>query len=147
MASPWPWVAALALTQVVVGALLYRQASLDHTVYVLSPMPTVLPGAVPLGAVEAEALFDAVRHQVDARDMPRAYARLGSTLSVDDLARGIEALAGGPHPLSAGQKEAVAAILARAKADREALLATQARILELEAEIDRTVAALPGGAR
>lgn len=140
MTGPWPWVAGVALLQAALGVALWMDARREHTVYVLSPMPTVLPGAAPVDAVEAEALFDAARHRVDARDMQRAYARLGSTLSVDDLARGVEALETGPHPLTPAQREAARAILETATADRRALLATQAKILDLEAELDRVVA-------
>lgn len=140
--GPWPWVAGLAVLQGALGWALWWEAREERVVYVLTPMVDVVPGGAPLSAVEAEAVARGVRGQVDARDMQTAYARLGSTLSVDDLVRGVAGLEAAGVPLDAGQRERVRATLDAATADRAALLATQREILDLEAALEREARAV-----
>lgn len=134
--------AALAVSQVALGVAAWRKATENHTVYVMTPMVDVVPGGNPLDRSEAEALVADVRHQAEARDMQSAYAWLGSTLSLDDLLRGIEALDAAGHPLDADQASAVRALLDGAKADHERIYKVQVDALAAEDTIQAEIAAI-----
>jgi hypothetical protein len=134
----------LALANVATGVYALRAERAGHTVYVLTPMVDVVPGGTPLGAVEAAALSDGLRHQVDARDMQRAYGRLGSTLSLDDLLRGIEAFGAQGTPLSPRQRDEILALMNTGAADHQRIVAVQGAILEEEAALARLVAEVQG---
>jgi hypothetical protein len=106
----------------------------------VTPLVDVVPGGVPLGAAEASALVGDVRHQVDARDMQSAYARLGSTMALDDLLRGVEGLDAAGHPLTGAAADHVRDVLTQAKADHADIVRVQAGILDAEAELAGQVA-------
>lgn len=125
----------LALANLGAGLAAWRASTEVHTVYVLTPMVDVVPGGAPLGAVEAEALQKGLRNQVDARDMQTAYARLGSTLSLDDLLRGVEALDAAGVPLDAAQEAALRPVLEGARADHGRIQQVQREILDEEARL------------
>lgn len=133
----WAAAAALVVLQLGLGAVAWNRLQREHTVYVFTPMVDVVPGGAPLSGVEADALAAGVQRQVDARDMQVAYARLGSTLSLDDLLRGVEGLDAAGAPLTEAQKQRVAAILDAARADHDAVRRVQGEILDLEAELSR----------
>jgi len=137
---------ALGALQALLAGLLLREGLPTGLTYVFTPMVDVIPGGAPLTAAEAAALATDLRTQVDARDIQQAYARMGSTLSVEDLVRGIEGLPDAGVPLDAGQRARVGAILTRTKGDVAELRAVQARILDLEASITADVAALGASA-
>lgn len=139
--SPLPGAALvlLAVANLGVGLAAWRASTEVHTVYVLTPMVDVVPGGAPLGAVEAEALQKGLRNQVDARDMQRAYARLGSTLSLDDLLRGVEALDAAGVPLDAAQEAELRAVLDGARADHTRIQQVQREILDEEARLKTLV--------
>jgi hypothetical protein len=139
---PWPFVTALAVLQVVLSGALLRAGVPTGMTYVFTPFLDVVPGGVPVSEDEARVL--AARGNAEARDIQQAYARLGSTLSLDDLVRGVEALSDGRTRLSPAQAARVAAILESARADRAALLALQSEILDREADVARKVAVLRG---
>lgn len=133
--GPWGVAAALVLLQVGLGVTAWRRLQEQHTVYVFTPMVDVVPGGVPLTGAEANALAAGVQRQVDARDMQAAYARLGSTLSLDDLLRGVEGLDAAGVPLSEGQRARIGGILDAARADHDAVQRVQGEILDLEAQL------------
>ena len=149
--GPWSAVVCLALAQVVLAQVATERARARAITYVFTPLVDVVPGGVPLSAGEATPLAAEARNQVDARDIQQAYARLGSTLSLDDLLRGVESLDGTDDALEAGQRVRVRTILDRAKADHAAVLAVQDEILRGEAALTQLVhellAALPPEAR
>ena len=140
--APWLLVAALALLQAGLAWATWARTRGTGVTYVFTPLVDVIPGGTPLGAVEAEALAADVRHQVDAREVQRAYGRMGSTLSLDELLRGIQALDAAGHPLSEAQRSRIGRILDAAAADHTRLIEVQTRILDLEARIDVDVAAV-----
>ena len=140
--APPALLVALGVAQALLAGLLLREGLPAGVTYVFTPMVDVVPGGAPLTAAEAAALATDLRTQVDARDIQQAYARMGSTLSVEDLVRGVEGLPDAGVPLDAGQRARVGAILARTKGDVAELRAVQARILDLEASITADVAAL-----
>jgi hypothetical protein len=147
--SPTPLLAVLALLQVVLSALVLRAGVPAGVTYVFTPMVDVVPGGAPLSAGEAAAVANDLRTQVDARDIQQAYARMGSTMSLDDLLRGVEGLPDAGVPLSAGQAQAVGDLLRQARTDHDAMRSVQAEILDLERDLDARVVrirALRGGA-
>jgi hypothetical protein len=142
--SPWPFVAVLAVG-VLPASMALTQAGLPTGVtYVFTPMVDVIPGGSPLGAAEAEAVQQDLRTQVDARDVQRAYARLGSTMSLDDLLRGVESLPQAGVPLAPAQARSIGETLARARQQHAELRAVQKEILDLEARLASETSALGG---
>lgn len=140
--TPWPYVLALAFLQCGFALWILRTATPAGVTYVFTPLVDVVPSGPPLSATEAAALQQDLRTQIDARDIQQAYARLGSTMRLDDLVVGIDGLAAAGAPLDAAQHARVADILARARDDHAALRAVQSEILTLEARIAGNVAAL-----
>ncbi len=149
--APWIAVVGLAVAQIVLAQVATERAQARAVTYVFTPLVDVVPGGVPLSASEATLLAAEARNQVDARDIQRAYARLGSTLSLDDLLRGVASLEGTDAALGVEQRVRVRTILERARADHAAVLAVQEEILRDEATLSQLVAellaALPAEAR
>ncbi|MBN1337197.1 MAG: hypothetical protein JXB39_14655 [Deltaproteobacteria bacterium] len=139
--APWILVAGLALVQAGLSWAAWSRARGSGITYVFTPLLEVVPGGTPLGAIEAEALMTDARHQVDARDVQRAYGRLGSTLSLDELLRGVETL-DAQGRLSGAQRERIRAVLDGAAADHARMIEVQERILDLEARIGTGVASV-----
>ncbi|MDP2309601.1 MAG: hypothetical protein Q8P18_26510 [Pseudomonadota bacterium] len=131
----------LAIGQAALAHVATTRAVERSVTYVFTPLVDVVPGGVPLSAGEAAELSADVRNQVDARDIQQAYARLGSTISLDDLLRGVEGLEASGS-LAGPQRERVRAALARAQADHAAVYAVQEEILTLEADLARQGEAL-----
>ncbi|MDP2314489.1 MAG: hypothetical protein Q8P41_16420 [Pseudomonadota bacterium] len=137
----WGVVVALVLAQIGLAEGVARRAGERSVTYVFTPMVDVVPGGVPLTAGEASDLAAQARNQVDARDIQKAYGRLGSTISLDDLLRGVEGLEAS-GALSDEQRERVRAVLTDAQADHAAVVAVQEEILALEAVVSTQVEAL-----
>ncbi len=110
--------------------------------YVFTPLVDAVPGRV--SAEEGALLQAGAKHAAEARDIQRAYARLGSTFSLDDLLRGVEGLG----DLSPEQRAEVERILLAARADHAEVLSVQRELLVLEpqmqGQIGRINAALSG---
>ncbi len=138
----WPLVALLVLAEIALSWVAWDDARGEHVVYVLTPMVDVVPSGAPLSADEAGRLSGSLRTQVDARDMQTAYAWLGSTLSLDDLLRGVASLAQSDHPLDVGQRARVAVILDAAQAQHREIVEVQGNILAAEAGIGQDVAGI-----
>jgi hypothetical protein len=141
--SPWGVVTALALAQVALAWAAQSQVAPGGRTYVFTPLVDVVPGGVPLTAGEAGDLAAEAKNQVDARDIQKAFARLGSNMSLDDLLRGVETL----DDLTPRQKQRIAAILDDAKQKHADDFKVQQEILDLEAQLSRQeddiLAALP----
>lgn len=142
MRGPWLVVGVLALVEVGLAWATWDRARRDHVVYVMTPMVDVVPAGAPLSGDETNALTSSLRTQVDARDMQSAYAWLGSTLSLDDLVRGVALLDGSDHPLTADQRARAHDVLTRAKAQHDEIIGVQRDILREEATIGVEVAAV-----
>jgi hypothetical protein len=143
----WLVVTILALVHVALARGVAARAGGAPVTYVFTPLVDVVPGGVPVSAGEAAALAAEAKNRVDARDIQQAYARLGSTISLDDLLRGVEEIEAGATPLDAAQRAKVHEVLRRAQADHAAVSAVQAEILDLEADlavqVEGILAALP----
>ncbi len=110
--------------------------------YVLTPYVEVVPGAAPLGAADAAALAAELRGPIDARQIQRGYAWMGSTLSLTDLIDGINALDAAGLPLRPDQRAQLGARLAQVRADHAAMIAVQQEILDLERALEADIAAV-----
>lgn len=139
--TPWVLIGVLAVAQAGLAHLATTRAAERSVTYVFTPLVDVVSGGVPLSAGEAADLAADTRNQVDARDIQQAYARLGSTISLDDLLRGVEGLEASGS-LTGPQRERVRAVLAQAQADHAAVYAVQEEILALEADLGRQAEAL-----
>jgi hypothetical protein len=137
MRAPHVALVGLAVANLALAGATWSRAR--PVTYVFTPLVDVTAGA--LDGPEAAALTADVKHEVDARDMQGAYARMGSTMSFDDLLRGIDEL----DDLTPAQKNRLVGILGRTGADREALIAVQREILDLESAIARQVAEIQPG--
>jgi len=141
-------VAALALVHLGLAVTRTRAAPVT---YVFVPLVDVVPGGVPLSQGEATALAAETKNALDQRDIQKAFARMGSTVSLGDLLGGVDALEGAGLPLTAPQVEAVASLLDAAKADHTAVIAVQREILDLEVrligEVETVLVALPPDVR
>lgn len=122
-------------------AVVNARASAPVT-YVFTPLVDVIPGGVPLDGTEAAALQTQAKNAVDARDIQQAFARMGSTMSLDDLLRGVEML----DDLTPEQKARISQILADAQARHRDVEAVQREILDLEAGINQSVREIRGAA-
>jgi hypothetical protein len=109
------------------------------TVYVMTPMIDILPEGNPINESEKQRLLSELRYQSEARDMQKAYAYLGSTLSLHDLLRGIEAIDDSQFPLSNSQRNQVVVKLDSVQEKHRELLHIQQELIELEGEISGRV--------
>ena len=101
------------------------------TVYVLTPFVDVIPDSVQLSTEEA-TLLQQLPTQAEARSMQQAYARLGSTLSVHDIFRGIEALEHSSYPLREGQKNTLLPKLMEFQEKHRRIQDVQRELIQLE---------------
>ena len=126
--------------------LAWYSASRDRGLtYVFTPLVDVVPSALPLDAEESNLLTAETKNKAEARDIQQAYARLGSTFSLDDLLRGVEGL----KDLSPTQQQKIATILENARAQRQEVLQVQQELLTVESQLATQVsqiqAQLPAG--
>jgi hypothetical protein len=124
------------------GLAAWARAEAAPETYVLTPYVEVVPGAAPLGAADAAALAAELRGPVDARQIQRGYAWMGSTLSLTDLIDGINALDAAGLPLRPDQRAALGARLSQVRADHAAMIAVQREILDLERALEADIAAV-----
>ena len=72
--------------------------------YVLTPFLDVVPEGAEWTPAELEQLQQHIPNMLEARDMARGYAHLGSTLNIDDVIQGIEGIEISDHSLSDSQR-------------------------------------------
>lgn len=139
----WRVCGLLVLVQ---SGLAWYSASRDRGLtYVFTPLVDVVPSALPLDAEESNQLTAETKNKAEARDIQQAYARLGSTFSLDDLLRGVEGL----KDLSPTQQQHITTILENARAQRQEVLQVQQELLTVESQLATQVsqiqAQLPAG--
>jgi len=140
--SPWLLVGALGAAQLALSWAGWWTARQVRVTYVFTPLVDVIPSSVALSEEEAARVGQDLRHQVDARDMQSAYARMGSTIALEDLLQGVESLDAAGLGLSGGQRERVGQVLDDARRQHEELLAVQVELLDLEARLGGELRAL-----
>ena len=134
----WFSVAVLALIQLGLAIEGFSEKP-PITTYVLTPVVDVVPQGSPLSVEETGALLAGLRTPEDASEVQAAFATLGSTLTLHDLLRGVEALEGTDAALSGAQSSAIDTVLEDAASQHEALVKVQEEILVLEAKLGRDV--------
>ena len=110
----------------------YLNPAIQATTYVLTPMVDILPEGPPLSKEEQDNLLGELRHQPEARDMQNAYSRMGATLSLHDLLRGVGGLEKSQCKLSTRQTKRIEKLLVRAQETHSQLRDTQRDILDKE---------------
>jgi len=141
----WIVVLALVLANASVAAYDLWYPKHKGTVYVLTPMIDIIPEGSPIDGAEKEHLLSELRHQSEARDMQKAYAYLGSTLSLHDLLRGIEAIEASTTPLSEQQRSSVIHKLKQSQENHRELQTVQRELITLERSILHDIRQLKGG--
>ncbi len=105
-------------------------------VYVFTPIVNVTS---TMSADDARQAAREVSGHMRASDLSGAVAKLGSTLSLDDLLRGVESLADTELALSDAQEERLGGILRESAQDHRDLLDLQREILDLERDLSLEV--------
>ena len=131
----------LTFCLVVLSALNYLNKENNKT-YVLTPLIDVIPSEYPLSQAEVKVLETDLRYQAEARDMQKAYARMGSTLSFHDLLVGIEFLEKSKFALSAKQEKEIRTKLKRMKYSHKRLQDIQQELIVLERQLANDVQSL-----
>ena len=114
------------------AVLNFVKPSIPATTYVLTPMVDIIPEGAPLDKAEQNQLLSELRHQAEAKDMKAAYSRMGATLSLYDILRGIGSLENSEQPLSRRQKRRIEKLLTKAQDTHSALRVVQKDILDIE---------------
>ena len=103
--------------------------------FVLTPFYQVVPKGSVWTAEELADIQAQMPNALEARDMHKAYARLGSTLSVDDVLKGIDALEGSTVPLNQNQRRQIQATVEDLKTDHQEMLKVQRELIQLENQL------------
>ncbi len=121
----------LGLNVLTAGVIAYCSGP-PRTEYVLTPFYQVVPERSVWTAEEVQALGGEMPNALEARDMANGFARLGSTLSVDDVLKGIDALESSEYPLSTQQKENIYQRVEVLKKDHQRIVRVQRELISLE---------------
>lgn len=121
----------LGLNVVVAGVIAYCSDPAS-TEYVLTPFYQVVPERSEWTVEEVQALGGELPNVLEARDMANGFARLGSTLSVDDVLKGIDALEGSQYPLTPEQKKKIYQHVESLKGDHQRIVEVQRELISLE---------------
>ena len=124
------------------AVLNFVKPSIPATTYVLTPMVDIIPEGAPLDKAEQNQLLSELRHQAEAKDMKEAYSRMGATLSLYDILRGIGSLEKSQQPLSRRQKRRIEKLLTKAQDTHSALRVVQKDILDIERALAEQLAEL-----
>lgn len=114
----------------VAGMIALRETPAQQ--FVLTPFYQVVPKGSVWTAEELAELKADMPTALEARDMGNAYARLGSTLSVDDVLKGIDALEKSDVPLDSAQLEMVQSKVQQLKTDHREMIQVQQELVRLE---------------
>lgn len=116
--------------------LCWRSAQSSQSVeYVLTPFYQVVPKGSVWSVEEVSALGGELPNALEARDMANGFARLGSTLSVDDVVQGIEGLGESDHPLTPDQQQQIKEKVRSLMSDHKRMIEVQRELLRLEAQL------------
>lgn len=100
--------------------------------FVLTPLYQVVPKGSTWTTEELAEIKAEMPNALEARDMQKAYARLGSTLTVDDVLKGIDALSDSSVPLSPEQQDHVKSKIAELRVDHTNMVEVQRELILLE---------------
>ena len=100
--------------------------------FVLTPFYQVVPKDSVWTIEELSEIQAEMPIALEARDMHKAYARLGSTLSIDDVLRGIDAIETSTVPLSPPQRTHIQAAISDVQSDHQQMRQVQGELIRLE---------------
>jgi hypothetical protein len=113
--------------------LCWRTVGPSHSIqYVLTPFYQVVPKDGVWSVEEVQALGGELPNALEARDMANGFARLGSTLSIDDVLQGIDGLEHSDHPLTVDQQLRIRKKVRDLMDDHKRMLEVQRELLRLE---------------
>ncbi len=100
--------------------------------FVLTPFYQVVPRGSVWTAEELAKIQAEMPSALEARDMHKAYARLGSTLSIDDVLKGIDGLEDSAVPLTETQHAKIQEAISNLQADHQKMRQVQRELIQLE---------------
>ena len=103
--------------------------------FVLTPFYQVVPKGSVWTTEELAEIQSEMPNALEARDMHKAYARLGSTLSIDDVLRGIDALEQSQFPLTETQHRSLQTAIAELTSDHQEMQKIQRELIRLENQL------------
>ena len=103
--------------------------------FVLTPFYQVVPKGSVWTVEELSEIQAEMPSALEARDMHKAYARLGSTLSIDDVLRGIDALEHSQFPLTQAQHHSLQTAISELTSDHQEMQKTQRELIRLENQL------------
>lgn len=121
----------------------YTRVHADKT-YVLTPFLEVVPEGTEWTPAEMEQLQQHLPNMLEARDMDRGYAHLGSTLNIDDVIQGIDGLEMSDVPLSDAQQAQVHSTVRQFLEEHQQIRTVQHDLLEIEGRIRQNLESLEG---
>lgn len=119
----------------------YTRVHADKT-YVLTPFLDVVPEGTEWTPAELEELQQHLPNMLEARDMARGYAHLGSTLNIDDVIQGIDGLEMSDVPLSEAQQADVRSIVGQFHEEHLQMRTVQHDLLEVESRMRQNLNSL-----
>ena len=103
--------------------------------FVLTPIYQVVPKGSVWTAEELAEINAEMPNALEARDMQKAYASLGSTLTVDDVIKGVDALSRSNHPLSQEQKQDIQRQISDLRGRHQEMVQVQRELIRLESQL------------
>ena len=100
--------------------------------FVLTPFYQVVPKGSVWTTEELSKIQAEMPSALEARDMHKAYARLGSTLSIDDVLKGIDGLEASGVPLTEAQHAEIQEAISNLQADHQKMRQVQRELIQLE---------------
>ena len=100
--------------------------------FVLTPFYQVVPKGSVWTSEELAKIQAEMPSALEARDMHKAYARLGSTLSIDDVLKGIDGLEDSAVPLTETQHAKIQEAISNLQADHQKMRQVQRELIQLE---------------
>ena len=107
--------------------------------YVLTPFLKVVPENTEWTVQEIDQLKAQIPTALEARDMAGSYSHLGSTLSIDDVLRGIDSLEKSQSPLTEVQRLQIGQEVASFTNAHREIRAVQMQLVEIEQRMFKTL--------
>jgi len=119
------------LLAIVIAILTDRQSKR----FVLTPIYQVVPKGSVWTPEELAKINAEMPNALEARDMQNAYASLGSTLTVDDVIKGIDSLSSSSYPLTKRQEQDVRTQIAGLRGSHQEMVQIQRELIRLENQL------------
>lgn len=116
----------------VLAIVIAMNAKKESKRFVLTPIYQVVPKGSVWTAEELSAMNAEMPNALEARDMHKAYASLGSTLTVDDVIKGVDALSTSSYPLTTAQQQVIKTQIGLLRNDHKEMVQAQEELIRLE---------------